>query len=75
MTSADLRAKIEQVLRDHPPDSISDEHLLSHYLIVEEWSSADSDCIITATDGVTTAAHKYGMLIFAARSIIGEESD
>ena len=76
-TSTELRAEIEQVLRDHRPDQIDESHLLSHYLIVAEWSSPDSDSITVLTDGVTTAAHKYGMLLFAAESIIivAEESD
>jgi hypothetical protein len=70
------REKIASLLREIGPIGIdldNDLPLLSHWIVVSEWTTGDVDYVVDMADGVTSTAHRVGLLICARESLMHRE--
>jgi hypothetical protein len=67
----ETKEKIATLLREERPE-IPEDAFLSHWFIVTEWSSGDSDFIANYSDGVTSLSGKLGLLQTGIRALLDD---
>lgn len=76
LLTVEEKERISSLLREMiHDDDLPDGLLLSHWIVVCEFSTSDADYVLDISDGITTASHRIGLLRMATHRILGDDEE